>query len=74
MNTFSENKDYHRGMIKQYLQTAESGNPTSLVSSTSSRDRDPNETAIDIGNGAKENFEENVEVYSTQPATHVSRK
>ena len=59
-------------MIKLYLQTAESGNQTSIVSSISSGDTDPNETAIDIGKGAKENGEGNVEVYSTQPAIHVA--
>ena len=44
-------------MLKQYQQTAGSGNQTSLVSSTSAVDKDPNETVIDTGVEEIENAE-----------------
>ena len=43
LSSFSEFKDYHRGMLKQYQQTTENGYQTSLVSSTSAGDKDPSE-------------------------------
>ena len=54
LTSLSENKNYFQGLLKQYQQTAESGNQTSLVSSTSACDKDPNKTVIDTGNGATE--------------------
>ena len=48
------------------------GKQTSLMSSTSAGDKDPNETVIDTGNGALENAEENVEVSSRHSATQGS--
>ena len=74
LTTLSENEDYHPCMLKQYQQTAESGNQTSLVSSTSAADKDPNKTVIDAGRGQMENTEENIEVSSRHFATHGSRK
>ena len=41
LTNLSENQDYHQGLLKQYRQTADSGNQTSLVSSTSADDKDP---------------------------------
>ena len=43
----SENENYFQDQLKQYQQTAESGNQTSLVSSSSAGGKDPNETVID---------------------------
>ena len=74
LTTLSENKNYFQSLLKQYQQTSESGNQTSLVSSTSAGDKDPNETVIDTGNGAIENAERNVEVSSRHSAAHGSRK
>ena len=51
------------------------GNQTSLVSTTSTGDKDPNdETVIDTENMAMENAEENAEVSSKISAAHGSRK
>ena len=61
-------------LIKQYQQTAESGNQTSLVASTLACDKDPKETVIDTKIGTTENPEENVEVSSRHSAAHGSRK
>ena len=62
-------------MIKQYRLSKDCGNQTSLVTTTSAGDKDPNdETVIDTGNGAIENAEENAEVSSKHSATHGSRK
>ena len=74
LTNLSENKAYHRGLLKQNQQTTESGNQTSLVSSTSVGDKDPNKTVIDAGNGAIENADGNVEVSSRHSATQGSRK
>ena len=74
MTNLSENNDYHRGLLKQYQKTTENGNQTSLVSSTSAGDKDPNGTLLDTRNGAIENAEENVELSSRHSATHGSRK
>ena len=74
LKNLSENKYYHRGLLKQYQQTAENENQTSLVSSTSVGDKDPNETVIDTGDGATENAKENVEVSSKHFATYGSKK
>ena len=64
----------YRDLIKQYGQSKDCGNQTSLVSSLSAGDKDPNETVIDTGNGAVENAEENVEFSSSHFATQGSRK
>ena len=72
--TLSEHAKNHHGMLRQYQQTAESGNQTLLVSSTSAVDKDPKETVIDTGMGKIEIAVENIEVSSRQSATHGSRK
>ena len=74
LTNLSKHKNYFQDLLKQHQQTAESGNQTSLVSSTSPADEDPNETVIDTDNGALENAEENKEVSSRHSATHGSRK
>ena len=74
LTTLINNKIYFQDLLKQYQQTAESGNQTSLVSSTSAGDEDPNKTAIDTGNGEIENANGNVEVSYRHSATHGSRK
>ena len=74
LTTLSNNKNYFQDLLKQHQQTAESGNQTSLVSSTSAADKDPSETVTDKGNGAIENADENVEVSSRHYATQGSRK
>ena len=56
-------------MMRQYQQTAESGNQTSLVSSMSAVDKDSNETVIDTGIGAIEKARQNIEVSSRRSAT-----
>ena len=71
---FSNIRSHYRELIKQYGQSKDSGNQTSLVSSTSAGDKDPNETVIDTGNEAIENAEENVEVSAMHSATQRSRK
>ena len=72
---FSNARSHYQDLIKQYRLSKDSGNQTSLVSSTSAGDKDPNdETVIDTGNGAIENAEENAEVSSKHYATHGSRK
>ena len=65
----SEDRNSYRFFLKQYRQTAKNGNRTSLMSSTSVCGDDPNETVIDIGNGATENLKKNVEVFSKYSAT-----
>ena len=70
----SNARSYYRDLIKQYKISKDCGNQTSLVSSTSAVDKDPNETVIDTGNGAIENAEENVEFSSRHSATQGSRK
>ena len=71
---FSNDRSYYRDLIKQYRLSKDCGNQTSLVSSTSAGDKDPNETVIDTRNGTLENAEENVEVSSRHSATQGSRK
>ena len=72
---FSNARSYYQDLIKQYRLSKDCGNQTSLVSTTSTGDKDPNdETVIDTGNGAIENAEENAEVSSKLSATHGSRK
>ena len=72
---FSNARSYYQDLIKQYRLSKDCGNQTSLVSTTSTVDKDPNnETVIDTGNGAIENAEENAEVSSKHSATHGSRK
>ena len=70
----SDSRSYYLGLIKLYGRSKDCGNQTSLVSSTSAGDKDPNGTVIDTRNGAIENAEENVEVSSRHSATHGSRK
>ena len=41
LKSLTGSKDYHRGLLKQYQQTDESGNQTSLVPSTSAGDKKP---------------------------------
>ena len=71
---FSKNRSHNQDLIKQYGRSKDCGNQTSLVSSTSAGDKDPNETVIDTENGARENAKENVEVSSMHSATQGSRK
>ena len=72
---FSDARGHYRDLIKQYRLSKDCGNQTSLLSTTSAGDKDPNDqTVIDTGNGAIENAEENNEVSSKQSATHGSRK
>ena len=72
---FSNARSHYQVLIKQYRLSKDCGNQTSLVSSTSAGDKDPNEeTVIDTGNGALENAEEKVEVSSMHSATQGSRK
>ena len=74
LTTLSNKKNYFEDLLKQHQQTAESENQTSLVSSTSATDNNPNATVFDAGNGAIENADENVEVSSRHSATQGSRK
>ena len=72
---FSKARNHYQDLIKQYRLSKDCGNQTSLVSTTSAGDKDPNdETVIDTGNGAIENAEKNVEVSSKRSATHGNRK
>ena len=72
---FSNVRSHFQDLIKQYRLSKDCGNQTSLVSTTATGDKDPNdETVIDTGNGAIENAEENNEVSSKLSATHGSRK
>ena len=73
LTNLSKHKNYFQDLLKQHQQTAESGNQTSLVSSTSAADKDPKESVIDTGNGALENAE-NLGVSSRHFATQGSRK
>ena len=43
----SENESYHRELMKRYRQTRESGNQTSIVTSTKKNENHPNETATE---------------------------
>ena len=62
---FSIARSHYQDLIKQYRQSKDCGNQTSLVSTTSTGEKDPNDkTVIDTGNGAIENAEENAEVSS----------
>ena len=71
---FINARSHYQDLIKQYRLSKDCGNQTSLVSTTSAGDKDPNdETVIDTGNGAMENAENN-EVSSKHSATHGSRK
>ena len=45
----SNARSYYRDLIKQYRLSKDCGNQTSLVSSTSAGDKDPNENVIDTG-------------------------
>ena len=65
---------HYQDLIKLIRHSKDCGNQTSLVSSISAADKDPNKTVIDTGNGAIENAEENVEVSSRLSATQGSRK
>ena len=49
---FSNIRSNYRDLIKQYRLSKDCENQTSLVSSTSAVDKDPNETVIDTGNEA----------------------
>ena len=71
---FSDFRSQYQGLIKLYRHRKDCGNQTSLVSSTSAVDKDPNENVIDTGNGAIGNAEENVEVSSRHFATQGIRK
>ena len=72
---FSKARSHYQDLIKQYRLSKDCGNQTSLVPTTSTGDKDPNdETVIDTGSGAIENAEENAEVSSKHSATHGSRK
>ena len=71
---FSNVRSHYQDLIKQYRLSKDCGNQTSLVTTTSTGDKDPNdETVIDTGTGAIENAE-NAEVSSKYSATHGSRK
>ena len=65
---------HYRDLIKLYRHSRDCGNQTSLTSSTSVGDKDPNKTVIDIGNGEIENAQDNVEVSCRRSATQGSRK
>ena len=72
---FSNVGSHYQDLIKQYRLSKDCGNQTSLVITTSTGDKDPNdETVIDTGNGAIENAEENAEASSKHSTTHGSRK
>ena len=72
---FSNARSHYQDLIKQYRLSKDCGNQTSLVSTTSTGDKEPNdETVIDTGNEAIENAEESAEVSSKHSATHGSRK
>ena len=72
---FSKARSHYQDLIKQYRLSKDCGNQTSLVSTTATGDKDPNdETVIDTGNGAIESAEENGEVSSKHSATYGSRK
>ena len=72
---FSKARSHNQDLLKQYRLSKDCGNQTSLVSTTSTGDKDPNdETVIDTRKGAIENAEENAEVSSMHSATHGSRK
>ena len=72
---FSDARSHYQDLIKQYRRSKDCGNQTSLVTSSSAGDKDPNdETVNDTGNGAIKNAEENAEVSSRHSATHGSRK
>ena len=72
---FSKARSHYQDLVKQYRLSKDCGNQTSLVSTTPTGDKDPNdETVIDTGNGAIENAEENAEVSSKHSATRGSRK
>ena len=72
---FSNVRSQYQDLIKQYRFSKDCGNQTSLVSTTSAGDKEPNdETEIDTGDGAIENAEVNAEVSSKHSATHGSRK
>ena len=72
---FSKARSHYQDLIKQYRLSKDCGQQTSLVSTTLTGDKDPNdETVIDTENGAKANAEENAEVPSRHSATHGSRK
>ena len=72
---FSKARSHYLNLIKQYRLSKDCGNQTSLVSTPSTGDKDPNdETVIDTGNGAIEIAEENAEVSSKHSATNGSRK
>ena len=72
---FSDFRSHYQDLIKQYRLSKDCGNQTSLESSTSVGDKDPNdETVIDTGNGAIENAEEKAEISSKHSATYGSRK
>ena len=72
---FINARSHYQDLIKQYRLSNDCGNQTSLVSTTSAGDKDPNdETVTDTGNRAIENAAENPEVSSKHSATHVSRK
>ena len=60
LTALSKTNDYHRRKLKQYQQTEESGSKKSLVSSTMTAEKDPNETVIDTGKGESANVKENV--------------
>ena len=72
---FSNVRSQYQDLIKQYKFSKDCGNQTSLVSTTSAGDKNPNDkTEIDTGDGAIENAEVNAEVSSKHSATHGSRK
>ena len=74
-SNFSKARIHYQELIKQYRLSKDSGNQTSLVSTTSTGDKGPNdETVIDRGNGAIENAEENVEFLFKHSATHGTQK
>ena len=71
---FSDIRSHYRDLIKLYRYSKDRENQTSLVSSTSAGDKDPNKTVINTGNGEIENAQENVEVSSRHSATQGSTK
>ena len=71
LGKLSKNKSYYQYLIKQYKKDCRI--QTSLELFTSAGDKDTNENVIDTGNGAIENAEVTLEVFSGHFAKQGSR-
>ena len=67
-------RSQYRDLITLYRYSKICGSRTSLISSKSACDTDPNVTVIDSANALLKNADENVEVSSRHSATQGSRK